>query len=68
MQEIDLREVDERDSHWTEVMELAKKYGFICHINGDTATLSTNKQQLEYLGEVGYVTIQGQINAEVFEQ
>lgn len=66
MHEIDPVEVEKKDSHWTEVMELAKKYGFICRINGDTATLSTNRRQIERLGEEKYMAIQGQVNAEIF--
>ena len=48
----------ELDSHWNEVMELAKKYGFIVRAYGGTATLATHEAQLEALGEKDYIRIQ----------
>ena len=38
---LDLR-LQELDSHWTEVMKLAEKYGFIMQSYGGVATLATN--------------------------
>lgn len=40
----------ELDSHWTEVMKLAEKYGFIMWSYGGAATLATN---MAYLNENG---------------
>lgn len=34
--------LQELDSHWTEVMKLAEKYGFIMQSYGGVATLATN--------------------------
>lgn len=34
----------ELDSHWTEVMKLAEKYGFIMQSYGGVATLATNAE------------------------
>lgn len=33
------------DKHWDEVMELARKYGFIVHDYGGVATLATHESQ-----------------------
>ena len=60
------KEIEKKDRHWTEVLELAKRYGFICRVNGDTVILSTNRRQIERLGEKRYMAIQGQVNAEIF--
>ena len=38
---LDLR-LQELDSHWTEVMRLAEKYGFIMQSYGGVAMLATN--------------------------
>ena len=40
---LDLR-LQEFDSHWTEVMKLAEKYGFIMQSYGGVATLATNAE------------------------
>lgn len=48
----------EADQHWTEVMELAEKYGFILRAYGGTATLATHQNQLKELGEPEYLRIQ----------
>lgn len=48
-------EIKEPDSHWNEVMELAKSYGFICQAFAGTATLATHKNQIEAFGEEQYV-------------
>lgn len=45
----------ELDSHWSEVMELAEKYGFIGQAFGGTAVLLTHKNQLEADGEEKYI-------------
>lgn len=42
--------IDDWDSHWEEVMELAQRYGFIVKAYGGTATLATNAEQIEQLG------------------
>lgn len=36
--------LQELDSHWTEVMKLAEKYGFIMQSYGGVATLATNAE------------------------
>lgn len=36
--------LQELDSHWTEVMKLAEKYGFIMQSYGGVATLATNSE------------------------
>ena len=46
------------DKHWDEVMELAKKHGFIIQAYGGTATLATHSVQREYFGEDKYKRIQ----------
>jgi hypothetical protein len=46
------------DKHWNEVMELAKKYGFIVQAYGGTATLATHENQKSQLGEKRYEEIQ----------
>ena len=51
---IDDNNIKELDSHWNEVMELAKSYGFICQGFGGTATLATHKNQIEAFGEEQY--------------
>lgn len=42
--------LEELDSHWQEVMELAEKYGFIVQSFGGTATLATHMEYIEQLG------------------
>ena len=49
------RKMEEFDSHWDEVMELAKKYGFIIGAYGGTATLATHDNQLQVFGEEDYL-------------
>ena len=49
---------EEADRHWSEIMELAEKYGFILQAYGGTAILATHKSQLEQLGEPEYLRIQ----------
>ena len=66
MDRINTKEIEKKDRHWTEVLELAKRYGFICRVKGDIVILSTNRWQLERLGEKRYDTVQGQVNAEIF--
>lgn len=46
------------DEHWSEVMELAEKYGFIVQAYGGTAILVTHRNQLENYGEPEYLRIQ----------
>lgn len=40
----------ELDSHWTEVMRLAERYGFIMQSFGGVSTLSTNAEYLKVNG------------------
>ena len=46
------------DKYWEEVMELAKKYGFIIQAYGGTATLATHDVQKKHFGEEEYLRIQ----------
>lgn len=46
------------DQHWSEVMSLAERYGFIAQAYGGTALLITHRVQLEEYGERGYLRIQ----------
>ena len=39
---VNMDKLAELDSHWSEVMELAVKYGFITQAYGGTATLEVN--------------------------
>jgi len=52
--------IAERDQGWNEVMELAKKYGFIVQAYGGTAMLATNTNQLETWGKDAYLLKQEQ--------
>lgn len=56
------RKLKELDSHWNEVMELAKKYGFIIAAYGGTATLATHDNQLEVFGEEDYLRKQRELH------
>lgn len=49
---------EETDWHWSEVMGLAEKYGFILQAAAGTATLITHKNQMEHFGEAEYLRIQ----------
>lgn len=53
--EVNKEKLKELDSHWSEVMELAEKYGFIGQAFGGTAVLLTHKNQLEADGEEKYI-------------
>lgn len=46
------------DNHWNEVMELAKKYGFIVQAYGGVVTLATHESQKSQLGMERYEEIQ----------
>ena len=52
---LDTEKIKEMDSHWNEVIKLAEQYGFIGAAYGGTAQLLTNANQLEVLGEEGYI-------------
>lgn len=52
---VDQEKVKELDSHWKEVMDLAKQYGFIGQAYGGTAILLTHQNQLEADGEEKYI-------------
>jgi len=41
------REPVDPDSHWKEVMDLGRRYGFIIQAYGDTATFATHAVQKE---------------------
>lgn len=49
--------IEDWDSHWEEVMELAQRYGFIVQAYAGTATLATNAEQIEQLGLDGKATL-----------
>lgn len=53
------------DKHWREVMELAKKHGFIVQAYGGTALLATHESQKNELGEERYKQIQEMNNRSV---
>ncbi|MBX0319772.1 hypothetical protein [Shouchella clausii] len=53
------------DNHWNEVMELAKKYGFIVQAYGGVATLATHESQKSQLGMERYEEIQKMNGLEV---
>lgn len=48
---IDKEIMKKTDSHWSEVMKLAEKYGFIAQAYAGTATLATHEVLLDALGE-----------------
>lgn len=52
---VDQEKMNELDSHWKEVMDLAQQYGFIGQAAGGTAILLTHKNQLEADGEEKYI-------------
>lgn len=52
---VDMGKLNELDSHWKEVMDLAVKYGFIGQAYGGTAVLLTHKNQLEAVSEEEYI-------------
>lgn len=54
------------DEKWDEVMALAKKNGFIVQAYGGTASLVTNKNQIEHYGYEKYQQIQ-EINSSLEE-
>jgi hypothetical protein len=56
------------DKHWDEVMELARKYGFIVQSYGGVATLATHASQKEHLGEGRYRQIQEMNGREVGDE
>ena len=59
---INMEKVEEMDTHWKEVMDLAVKYGFICQAAGGTATLATHKNQIEAFKEEKYLYLQRDMN------
>ena len=58
---INSEKLKELDSHWVEVMELAKKYGFILFAYEGIATIATHREQLEEYGEESYLYHQKQM-------
>ena len=44
------KKLDALDSHWTEVMKLAERYGFIQYAYGGVAQIATNKAYLDANG------------------
>lgn len=55
---LDMAKVEELDSHWNEVMDLAVRYGFVRQATGGIAVLLTHKNQLEVEGEEKYIYLQ----------
>lgn len=49
---------DIANKKWSEVMNLAKKYGFIIQAYGGTAVLATHEVQLKEFGKEKYEKIQ----------
>ena len=58
---VNQEKMEELDSHWKEVMDLAMKYGFIAQAAGGTAILLTHKNQLQSDGEEKYLFRQRQV-------
>lgn len=59
MDKDDLDELAKKhDEKWDEIMDIAKKNGFIVQAFGGTATLITNKEQIENYGYEKYQQIQ----------
>lgn len=56
---VNKEKMEEMDSHWQEVMDLAEKYGFIGQAARGTAILLTHKNQLEADGEEQYIIWNG---------
>lgn len=46
------------DNHWQEVVNLAKKYGFIVRAAGGTAIIVTHENQVKHYGRKEYERIQ----------
>lgn len=59
---VNMDKLAELDSHWSEVMELAVKYGFITQAYGGTATLATHKNQLEAYRAENYIKRQREMH------
>ena len=59
---VNMDKLAELDSHWSEVMELAVKYGFITQAYGGTATLATHKNQLEAYRAENYIMRQREMH------
>lgn len=62
MAKVNMDKLAELDRHWNEVMELAVKYGLIIQAHGGTATLATNKNQLEFFGAESYIKRQREMH------
>ncbi len=59
MDKDDLDELAKKhDEKWDEIMDIAKKNGFIVQAFGGIATLITNKEQIENYGYEKYQQIQ----------
>ena len=52
---VNKEKMKELDSHWQEVMNLAKQYGFLYITYGGTATLVIHEEQLKANGEEAYI-------------
>lgn len=59
---VNMDKLKELDGHWNEVMELARRYGFIVQAYGGTATLATHSNQLETLRAENYIRRQREMN------
>ena len=57
----------EEKDNWSEVMELAQKYGFLIQAYGGAATLATKANQTEYFNVGKYEAIQALNRGEVPE-
>lgn len=55
---VNQKKLKELDSHWKEIMDMARKYGFTVQEAGGTAVLLTHRNQLESLGEEEYINQQ----------
>lgn len=43
------------DKHWSQVMKLAREYGFVVRSYGNEAVLATHEKQIERLGYEKYI-------------
>lgn len=59
---LNTEKIEELDSHWKEVMNMAEQYGFIDYAYGGVATLLTHRNQIKQMGEEKYADRQRQMN------
>ncbi len=65
---VSMEKIKGMDSHWQEVMNMAKQYGFIIQSYGGSAVLLTHKNQLEARGAEQYLFTQKQMFGNDMEQ